>query len=205
MSNVYQFVPPQGKYEIIVLYDGGNDLYNGYHPSVATPQEVFERIESLGNTLITVAKKLYVIGISPGIPPKTEIESFEDHELIRHLAVNQRLANASKEARWNFRGLAEHVYSETHISDRDCVHLSEKGISQIRAILKTKVFTTITRSISNSKDTQTCTNAPQLVIASADHSSVIYKVSTYSPCSKSEIKELLSRNQLVFRFAAVQK
>ena len=111
VSNVYQFVPPQGKYEIIVLFDGGNDLYIGYHPSVAT-----------------------------GIPPKTEIESFEDHELIRHLAVNQRLANASKEARWNFRGLAEHVYSEIHISDRDCVHLSEKGISQIRAILKTKVF-----------------------------------------------------------------
>ena len=60
--------------------------------------------------------------------------------MIRHLAVNQRLANASKEARWNFRGLNEHVYSETHISDRDCVHLSEKGIDQIRVILKTKVF-----------------------------------------------------------------
>ena len=94
---------------------------------MATPQEVFERIESLANTLIIVAKKLYEIGI----PPETEIESFEDHELIRHLAVNQRQANASKEARWSFRGLAEHVYSETHISDRDCVHLSEKGISQI--------------------------------------------------------------------------
>ena len=94
---------------------------------MATPQEVFERIESLANTWITVAKKLYVIGIPSRIPPETEIENFEDHELIRHLAVNQRLANASKEARWNFRGLAEHVYSETHISDRDCVHLSEKG------------------------------------------------------------------------------
>ena len=107
---------------------------------MATPQEVFERIESLANTLITVAKKLYVIGIPRRIPPETEIENFEDHELIRHLAVNQRLANASKEVRWNFRGLAEHVYSEMHFSDRDCVHLSEKGISQSRVILKTKVF-----------------------------------------------------------------
>ena len=53
---------------IIVLFVGGNDLNSGYHPSVATPQEVFERIESLANTLITVAKKLlYVIGIPP--PP----------------------------------------------------------------------------------------------------------------------------------------
>ena len=104
VNNVYQFVPPQGKYEIIVLFVGGNDLYSGYLPSVATPQEVFERIESLANTLITVAKKLYVIGITPRIPPETEIENFEDHELIRHLAVNQRLANASKQARWTSEG-----------------------------------------------------------------------------------------------------
>ena len=140
VTNVYQFDPPQGIYEIIVLFVSGNDLYSGCHPSVATPQEVFERIESLANTLITVAKKLYVIGIAPRIPPETEIEIFEDNELICHLAVNQRLANASKEIRWNFRGLAERVYSETHISDRDCVHLSGKGINQIRVILETKVF-----------------------------------------------------------------
>ena len=71
VNNVYQFVPPQGKYEIIVLFVGGNVLYSGYHPSVATPQEVFERIESLAKTLITVAKKLYVIGIPPPPPNLT--------------------------------------------------------------------------------------------------------------------------------------
>ena len=65
VKNVYQFVSPQGKHKIIVLFVGGNDLYSVYHPSVATPQEVFERIESLANTLTTVAKKLYVIGIPP--------------------------------------------------------------------------------------------------------------------------------------------
>ena len=148
VDNVYQFVPPQGKNEIIVLFVGGNDIYSGYHPfcgySTGSIRANRKPCKHIDNCCEKVVRNRYTPP-PPRIPPETEIENFEDHELIRHLAVNQRLANASKEARWNFegwpnRGLAEHVYSETHISDRDCVHFSEKGMSQIRVILKTKVF-----------------------------------------------------------------
>ena len=41
-----------------LFYLSAETTYSEYEPSVTTPQEVFERIESLANTLITVAKKM---------------------------------------------------------------------------------------------------------------------------------------------------
>ena len=139
-KDVSPFIPPPGKFDLIVLLIGGNDLYNGYHPSETSPNVVALRIADLAERVLNVTKKVFVIAVPPRFPTAHEQEFLQDHELIRHLAVNQKLEKLSKEARWKYRALSEHVYSVAHVSDRDNVHLNSEGISQIRVLLKTKVF-----------------------------------------------------------------
>ena len=69
MQDANRFVPQAGIYDSIILFIGGNDLYKGYHPSQASVDEVANSIIDLAESLYNVANRVFVIGITPRIPP----------------------------------------------------------------------------------------------------------------------------------------
>ena len=64
-KDVSPFIPPPGKFDLIVLLIGGNDLYNGYHPSETSPNVVALRIADLAERVLNVTKKVFVIAVPP--------------------------------------------------------------------------------------------------------------------------------------------
>ena len=144
IEDIYRFVPHRGQYHKIVLFAGGNDLYNGYLPSSNSVDEVANRIINLANHLLTVCERVFVLGVPARYPPAPKRELIEDHELIRHLAVNRRIEkHAIKVGRqnyWVFRGLSDQIYCESHVTERDHVHLSGPALSGLRTILKNRVL-----------------------------------------------------------------
>ena len=123
IQDLYRFVPAKGQYDKIVIFAGGNDLYNGYLPSTASVEEVTDRIVSLANHLLHVCERVFVLGIPARYPPEAERESIQDHDLIRHFAVNRKI---EKQA--------------VGFSERDQVHLNESALSGLRSILKKRVL-----------------------------------------------------------------
>ena len=146
VEDVHRFLPAPGRYEVIALLIGGNNLYNGYLPSNSTIQEVVDEIVDLANTLFEFAEKIYVFGIPPRWPPESELEQFkakyQDHELFRHFTVNKRLSEESEKYLWSFRGISEAVWSRTQLSDNDSVHINDKGKGKIVSLIKNKVLYT---------------------------------------------------------------
>ena len=146
VKHVQNFIPPKGKYEKIATFIGGNDLYNGYLPSNTPVQEVVDSICELANTLFEVTDNVFVFDIPPRFPPEHEIEQvkseYEDHDLLRHRAVNRKLHQLSEKYDWGFWGLADAIYSSAQVSDNDNVHLNNKGKGQVVSLLKNKVLYT---------------------------------------------------------------
>ena len=133
-------MPGKAQYDKIVIFAGGNDLYNGYLPSKANVEEVTDRIVSLANHLLHVCERVFVLGIPARYPPEAERESIQDHDLIRHFAVNRKIEKQAVGARWVFRGLSEQIYCENHFTERDHAHLNESALSGLRSILRKRVL-----------------------------------------------------------------
>ena len=64
----YAFKPPEGKYDTISLFIGGNDLYNGYVPSKKSVETVIDNICELANDFCERTERVYVFGIPPRFP-----------------------------------------------------------------------------------------------------------------------------------------
>ena len=144
MQDAYRFVPQAGIYDTITLFFVGNDLYKGYHPSQSSVDEVANSMLDLAESLYNVANRVFVIGITPSIPPELKFEALkeyiDDHEIIRYAAVNRILANRAEFERWGYRGLAERSFSVVHIAEKDSVHLNDYGLSQMRIKLNDKIL-----------------------------------------------------------------
>ena len=51
VHDVYNFIPRVGRFNIIVLFVGGNDLFQGKLPSKVSSEEVADKISDLANVL----------------------------------------------------------------------------------------------------------------------------------------------------------
>ena len=140
IKDIYGFVPSKGRYNKIVLFAGGNDLYNGYRPSSISVSEVADRIGLLAEHLLSVCDRVFVLGVPARYPPNSERELFQDHELNRHFALNRKLEKLADKSSWRFRGLSDKIYCESHVSERDHVHLNGAALSGLRTILKQRVL-----------------------------------------------------------------
>ena len=57
--------PAEDKYNLIVLFLGGNDLFNGTDDSESDIRETTNDLQKLADIYTTVAQKVVVIGIPP--------------------------------------------------------------------------------------------------------------------------------------------
>ena len=126
VHDVYNFIPRVGRFDIIVLFVGGNDLFQGKSPSKVSSEEVADKISDLANVLKGKADKVFVLGIPP-----------RHNQRERTSAVNKLLSNRKED--WAFRGVEKRVYKVTHLKE-DKVHLNKESIGSICFILKTKIL-----------------------------------------------------------------
>ena len=102
IKNVVSFIPEPGKLKTIVLFIGGNDLFDGYLPSSTPIEEVALELSCVADSLFDVASRVFVISIPRRIPPESELErlkeTLEDNELTRNHAVNRGLQRRSLES-----------------------------------------------------------------------------------------------------------
>ena len=90
VHDVYNFIPRVGRFDIIVLFVGGNDLFHSKSPSKVSSEEIADNISDLANVLGGKADKVFVLGI----PPCHNLRE-------RTRAVNKLLSNRKKD--WAFR------------------------------------------------------------------------------------------------------
>ena len=90
VEDVHRFLPAPGRYELIALLIGGNNLYNGYLPSNSIIQEVVDEIVDLANTLFEYTGKVYVFKIPHAGPPKANLNSLKQNIKITSCFVISR-------------------------------------------------------------------------------------------------------------------
>lgn len=122
------FLPPRDRYDIIVLFVGGNDLFQGKFPSAISTEDVAKELICLANEAASLARQVFVIGIPP-----------RHGQVQRTKSVNSYLAN-SKDSKWLFRGISRSIYSTAKHTGGDDVHLEPKALSGIRSILKLRIL-----------------------------------------------------------------
>ena len=72
VNDVQRFIPPKGKYELIAIFLGGNDLYNYCLLSESSVEQVAERICALADQLFLVTESVFVSAVPP--PPAFQPE-----------------------------------------------------------------------------------------------------------------------------------
>ena len=66
IKDVVRFIP--GNLKTVVLFNGGNDLFDGYLPSSTPIEEVAVELSCLADSPFDVASRVSVLGIPPRIP-----------------------------------------------------------------------------------------------------------------------------------------
>ena len=95
-----EFLPEKGKYDLIVLFIGGNDAYERNVPSSVSEQDIANEISKLADELSLRAPKIFILGI----PHRGEYRK-------RASDVNGFLR--TKKGKWKYRGLCDKIYAYT--------------------------------------------------------------------------------------------
>ena len=129
IAHAQQFLPIKDKFNIIVVFIGGNDLYSGTLPSSLSEQQLVDELDFLGEQLCKLAKKVFILGIHHG-------GSYRE----RSSKTIKLLNNKNRTSRnWKYCGVSKEIFSEIHLGDND-VHFSKSGISGVKTILKKRVM-----------------------------------------------------------------
>ena len=97
VNDVQRIIPPKGKYELIAIFVGGNDLYNYCLPSESSVEKVAERICALADQLLLVTESVFVLHVPPRFPTRRQIRAYglTEEQLQRHTQVNKILGERS--------------------------------------------------------------------------------------------------------------
>ena len=124
-KDVWLFLQSPGEYELIVLFIGGNHLFELQAPSIVSPERATDQFIELAQHLKELSSKVFFIGISP---------RFNLPE--RSVAVNGLLAeNSLSTTSWELRGISSLNYICDIHTKSDGVQLTENAFSGIEPIL----------------------------------------------------------------------
>ena len=63
----YDFIPPEGRFEVIILFIGENDLFDGFNPSSKTLQQVAQDVITLADSVCErIVSSVLVLGFMYG-------------------------------------------------------------------------------------------------------------------------------------------
>ena len=128
------FLPKKGAYDIIIIFIGGNDLFETTTRagipvfSSVTPVQVANELIELAEEALLLTRKVYVLAIPfrfDGAAAKKRVS-----------AVNELLREREG---YQYRGVSKRIYASHHLGSDD-IHLSEQGLVGLRSILKNNIL-----------------------------------------------------------------
>ena len=131
--HVQNHLPTKGQYEIICLFIGGNDIFNGTQPSARDPEDIGKELAKLAKQLSHLCERVYVLGIPPRVDKLTNDITDRHFEVDK---VNQREAIGDT---WVYRSIKRKIYCEADIASDD-VHITQESLRGLRTILKNNVL-----------------------------------------------------------------
>lgn len=136
IQHAYDFIPVEGTFEIIVIFIGGNDLFNGFKPSSKPPQKVAQDLIELADFVCKRTRSsVFVLGIPERDENKTRAKEVND--ILQ--AKAERSPKVKSPVEWKYRGVSSFVSGERYFSI-DKTHLNKDGLNGIKNILKGKVL-----------------------------------------------------------------
>ena len=135
-SSLLYFVPPINQYCKIILFIGGNDLFNGCKPSDKTPIDIANQMIELANFLTERTKEVYLIGIPEGNENKHQ--SAAVNEILEK--VSHRNCSHKPSVNWKNRGISQHVSGAKYFNPKDHLHFNESGRSNLHHLIKQEIL-----------------------------------------------------------------
>ena len=100
-----RFAPPSGKFDKIILFIGGNDLYEGFEPSSETPAKVVRDLIELANCLVPQANEVIVLGIPETKQNKPRSKAVND--ILEKTAL--RTSKQTSPGNWKIRSVGTYI------------------------------------------------------------------------------------------------
>ena len=139
IKDVYNFVPPINQYCKIILFIGGNDLYNGCKPSDKTPIDIANQLIELANFLTERNKKVYLIGIPEG--NENKLRSAAVNEILEKVSHRNRSHKPNPQSTGNVEESVS-TYHELNDSTLKIIFTLTNLVAQTFTTLSNKKFCT---------------------------------------------------------------
>ena len=136
VRHAYDYVPPAGLFDIIILFIGGNDLYNFTEPSLTPARKEVDDIVELANFLCNRAPSVVVLGVPERDENKTRSKAVKD--LLQDIA--ERKPKKACKVEWNYRSVKQKLTGARCFIKKDLLHLNEDGLNNLRNLIKEKVL-----------------------------------------------------------------
>ena len=131
--HVQNHLPTKGQYEIICLFIGGNDTFNGTQPSARDPKDIEKELAKLAEQLSHLCERVYVLGIPP------RVDKLTNDITDRHLEVDKVIQREAIGDTWVYRSIKRKKYCAADIANDD-VRITQESLRGLRAILKNNVL-----------------------------------------------------------------
>ena len=136
VRHVYNFIPPKGLFDIIILFVGGNDLYFFQKPTLTPASQVAHEIIDIANLLCHRAKVVYVLGVPERNDNK--VRSKQVNDLLQ--SIGERKTKDQSFVAWRYRTVARHLTGARYFNPNDATHLNKDGLNNLRNLIKEKIL-----------------------------------------------------------------
>ena len=135
VRDVYNFIPPKNEFDLIILFVGGNDLFNYSEPSYIPASQIANEIIALANFLSDKAKHVFVLGIPERDQNKERVE--EVNKILDKLAF--RVPKTNPKVAWKFRSVSTFI-SGLRYYEKDKIHLNSDGLNNLKNCIKERIL-----------------------------------------------------------------
>ena len=135
IRNAFSFAPPPGKFDRIILFIGGNDLYEGFEPPCELPAKVARDLIEFANFLVPQTKEVFVLGIPERNQNKPRSKAVND--ILEKTAL--RTPKQTSPANWKFRSVSTYI-SGARYYENDKIYLNSQGRSNLHNVIKEKTL-----------------------------------------------------------------
>ena len=132
IRHLYDYIPPAGRFEIIILFIGGNDLFDGFELSSKTPQKVARDLIELANFACQrTSSSVFVLGIPESDENRERASVTNDIVKARAERISPRF---KQKIEWKYRSVSSFT-SGRRFFKLDKIHLNNDGLKNIKNLV----------------------------------------------------------------------
>ena len=137
IRHLYDYILPAGRFEIIILFIGGNDIFDGFEPSSKTPQKVAQDLIELADFACQRTRSsVFVLGIPER--DKNRERAIVTNDIVK--AGAGRISPRFKQkVEWKYRSFSNFTSGRRYFK-LDKIHLNNDGLNNVKNLVKEKVL-----------------------------------------------------------------